>query len=302
MWASHNDGDEMKNTLRLMQEAAGDVAGVNFGELRSLLSKPSPENFLKLVPVMAAGFIDKNSKQFSDEVEPYVDSSLASWPASARVAPMALAIVKAMRSWNRYPWALKLIAKHVDSYVVWNETLKITEGGHANGTPEFNAQEVRYVSSSAFLNNLLGDEAIKRTKIKHAYFWQEFDLKNDELIRHLADMSLTTFEWLVDNMKLKPDEGALFNISRGDWGDLMNTKRISFNVFYKDVGLFEEHMNDTIRRGGGFDVLKIYLEGRWIDLREAQSIADDALERMGSSSKIVVVGGLRTQSTRDFWG
>lgn len=288
----------MKNTIKLIQEAAGKESNV-FGELRSLLASPSPQNYLRIAPIITEQH-KSNSKQFQSDIEPYLQAQIDRWPDKAKAVPLdvLIALVNATPSLASSPTELMMGNKPVYSSdksipvgVVWianNATMldgdKLTLIS-SKGAAEVKGNSIAFGSSKSIkiklsfneLNILFKLRAIEQSKLREIVIsGVDFEFPDLEILYTIDQKakSMSKMEWFCKASEVRTNFGVLRGLAypvRNS--NIPNVRELGFTVKYTRPDLFEEHLRAVYDKGYGFEVLTLKIvETRQLGLEEAREI------------------------------
>lgn len=271
----------MRNTIRLMQEAAGDNERA-FGELRSLLAKPSPESFLKLAPLISAEY-KRDYDRFEAEIEPYLEAQLARWPDKAKQVPQDFLLASAVQ-----------VSRPISAGVLW-----LTERAHQLNAPRLSLVagadgEARVITSKVYfdkprdfevtldeyhLGEVFKSDIFKNTDmVEITVFGALFGLARGMDVWRAIDANsrfLSKFVWVEYFESVEEDEdGMLADMAaaRG-WNNLAKVREINIAASYTDPDLFEQHIRAVYGIGYGFEVLQLDMrDTSGMTLQDAQRI------------------------------
>lgn len=280
----------MKNTLRLMQEAAGDVGGVEFGEIRSLLAEPRAANYVKLAPIITK-MIKKDFDQFQDQVEPYILAQIQKWPDTARAIPIAVLAAQIMSHSKNYPAGVLWIAEHAKRHDMPNGKIHISPSmSPFNAVPEAGLGKVNYIPDQLFVSKLLQSEVFQNTPLAHAiFFGLSFDLEDREDRTALAAKNLKHLAWQTKNSEVEEDYGMLFAMHHGHWGDLLDVKHLEVSVRYSNADLFEEHIVGLYSQNARFELLELdVVRTRRFNFNTATLVLQRLGEELGRGTQRII--------------
>lgn len=272
----------MNKTIRLIQEATGGEDGV-FGELRSLLASPTPENYLRLAPFITAQY-RRDYSRFQDELEPYLEAQLSRWPDSAKAVPLDVMLALAIEASEPIPSGVLWIArnaKRIDGRGGDSISLVGSDGeiSFTGNKLAFGAAK-RYTMSMTYyeMKELFTSEAFKGSKLKYlTVFGVDFDLmRGDEIYDAIDDKAsgLNELVWVPKSDEVDRRGGPLAALAAGRFGNKIGQIRsLNFAASYAVRDAFEEDVRSVYGRGYGFEVLVLdIVNSPGMSLQDAQEI------------------------------
>lgn len=289
----------MKNTIKLIQEATGKESNV-FGELRSLLASPSPQNYLRLAPIITEQH-KSNPNQFQSDIEPYLQAQIKRWPDNAKAVPLdiLIALVNATPSLASSPDDLMrgkdrvyTSDKSIPFGVVWiaKNAIKldgdnlVLEGNNGKAKIEVNktafgsSNPINFKMSYNYLNNLFELEAINKSRLKSIVIsGADNDFPDGESLYAIKQQSksLSKLVWLGVPSSSRNNYGALRFFAHPYSGEekIANIRELKFAVKYTKPDDFEDFLYKIYENNYGFEVLELQIiETRQLSLMDAREI------------------------------
>lgn len=275
----------MNKTIRLIQEATGGEDGV-FGELRSLLASPTPENYLRLAPLITAQY-KRDYSRFQDELEPYLEAQLARWPNSAKAVPLNVMLALAIEASEPIPAGVLWIARNAKKIqeIGGKESDSISLVGsdgeiHFTGNKLAFGSTKRYTMSMTYyeMKELFTSEVFKESRIKYlTVFGVGFDLmRGDEIYDAIDDKAsgLSELVWVPKTDEVDRRGGPLAALAAGRFGNKIGQIRsLNFAANYATRDAFEADVRSVYGRGYGFEVLTLdIVDSPGMRLQDAQEI------------------------------
>jgi hypothetical protein len=241
-----------------MQEAAGDVAGVEFGELRSLLADQSQFSYVKLAPIITK-MIKEDFDQFQDQIEPYILGQIRKWPDHARAIPIEALVAQITSHSTNYPSGVLWIAEHAKRHNMPNGRLHISPTrSEFAANKNLGLGKVMFEPDFEFMDSLIKSDVFRNTPLGYAIFYGlDFELDDKEQKQILANINLRHLAWQTKNDAVEQDYGMLSSMRQGNWGKLLDVKHIEISVKYTNPDLFEQHIAELYERGGNFELLEL---------------------------------------------
>lgn len=272
----------MNKTIRLIQEATGGE-DVVFGELRSLLASPTPENYLRLAPLITAQY-KRDYSRFQDELEPYLEAQLSRWPDSAKAVPLDVMLALAIEASEPIPSGVLWIArnaKRIDGRGGDSISLVASDGeiSFTGNKLAFGATK-RYTMSMTYyeMKELFTSEAFKGSRHRYlTVFGVDFDLmRGDEIYDVIDDKAsgLSELVWVPKADEVDRRGGPLAALAAGRFGNKIGQIRsLNFAAYYAWRDAFEADVRSVYGHGYGFEVLVLdIVNSPGMSLQDAQEI------------------------------